>query len=149
MSALKNPRHERFAQELAKGETQEQAYVNAGYRHNKSAASRLGSDVNIRERVAQIQERGAIRAEVTIQTLTEELDAAMRLAIENGQASAVVSAVRAKAEINGLLVHRTENKNTNQTADSLNDAELERIAAGGRSGVAPKAAGAAGPDRVH
>jgi phage terminase small subunit len=33
---LRNPRHERFAQELAAGKTADAAYVLAGYRENRS-----------------------------------------------------------------------------------------------------------------
>jgi phage terminase small subunit len=32
MSALDNPKHERFAQELAKGKSQVEAYAEAGYK---------------------------------------------------------------------------------------------------------------------
>ena len=41
MPALSNPRYERFVQELAKGETAERAYANAGYKFNPGNASTL------------------------------------------------------------------------------------------------------------
>jgi Terminase small subunit len=69
MPPLDNPRWERFAQELAKGQSQTGAYLAAGYRGAKSpttAASRLLTNVKILERVRELQERGADRAEVTV-----------------------------------------------------------------------------------
>jgi hypothetical protein len=58
MPVLENVRHERFAQELAKGKTQEQAYIDAGYaeagaRANASAC--IIANHNIMERVAELQ----------------------------------------------------------------------------------------------
>jgi hypothetical protein len=58
MPVLENVRHERFAQELAKGKTQEQAYIDAGYseigaRANASAC--IIANHNIVERVAELQ----------------------------------------------------------------------------------------------
>jgi phage terminase small subunit len=73
MPALKNARHERYAQELAKGLSQADAYVQAGYRPSRSAAARLAADVNICERVAEIQGRAAVRAEITVADITDRL----------------------------------------------------------------------------
>ena len=41
---LHNPRHERFAQELAAGDTADAAYVLAGYQENRSNAARLNAN---------------------------------------------------------------------------------------------------------
>lgn len=54
---LKNARHERFAQELAKGKSQVQAYGAAGYKQDRTAASRLSTNVNIRDRVLELTKR--------------------------------------------------------------------------------------------
>lgn len=104
MGVLSNPRHERFAQELAKGKTQEDAYASAGYEGNKTAASRLANDVNVCKRVTELQERGAIRVELTLADIIAEIEQArvMALAAETVQASAAVSASKAKAELLGL-----------------------------------------------
>lgn len=109
MGALTNPRHERFAQEMAKGKSQAEALVAAGYRPNPSAASRLAADVKICERVAEIQERGALRAEVNIATLTADL---LRLR-DKGEAlgdSAGLSVARNSvmdiAKLNGFVVDK-------------------------------------------
>jgi hypothetical protein len=54
MPALKNPKHELFAQELAKGKTLEEAHRAAGYTGNRSAASQLKQKLNISQRVDEI-----------------------------------------------------------------------------------------------
>lgn len=111
MAVLDNPRHERFAQALAKGVPQTEAYVNAGYNENKSAASRLADDVNVCKRLAELQERGAIRAEISVASITEKL---LRLS-EKGEAlgdapgiQAARAAAMDAAKLNGLVVDKTE-----------------------------------------
>lgn len=166
MPALKNPRHERFAQELAKGQTQEEAYAEAGYSDNKSAASRLGNDVNICERVASIQERGAVRAEITIGELTADLlryrdlladTAVMTHTSDSGEdeihivshqhLSAARQCVMDAAKLNGLIVEKTEN--TNKQVDNLTDEDLADIARAGSTGTDKKKGGSKESNIVH
>jgi phage terminase small subunit len=58
---LKNARHERFAQELAKGKSQSEAYKLAGYSATGNsaevAAARLIRNVQVSARVGQLKER--------------------------------------------------------------------------------------------
>ena len=68
MPILKNPRHERFCQALAKGETADQAYVTAGYKENRGNAARLKAKQNVLNRVAEILEKAAVRTEITVQS---------------------------------------------------------------------------------
>tara|TARA_R110002167_G_scaffold42512_11_gene129150 strand:+ start:24 stop:503 length:480 start_codon:yes stop_codon:yes gene_type:complete len=63
MGVLANHRHERFAQNLAKGQSASKAYVNAGYKGDRTAASRLSTKDNICHRVEEIQSRVADKAE--------------------------------------------------------------------------------------
>jgi phage terminase small subunit len=100
---LRNPRHERFAQELATGKTADAAYVLAGYKENRSNAARLNASQNIQERVAEIQSLGAQRAAITVETLIAEAEAARSKAMgERGGANAAVAAITAKAKLAGL-----------------------------------------------
>lgn len=73
MGVLKNAKHEAFAQALAKGQNACDAYVTAGYKESRSAASRLSTNVNIEARVAEIVERGADRAEIDVARVLKEL----------------------------------------------------------------------------
>jgi phage terminase small subunit len=59
---LKNARHERFAQELAKGASQAEAYARAGYKPSEQHASRLARNGKVRERLAQLQSAMAEKA---------------------------------------------------------------------------------------
>ena len=76
MPTLQNPRHERFAQELATGKSADAAYVLAGYRANRSNAARLSANQDIQRRVAEIQALGAELAAITAETQIAEAEAA-------------------------------------------------------------------------
>ena len=65
MGELSNPRHERFAQELAAGNSADAAYEAAGYRKHRGNAARLSANEHIKNRVKEIQAVGAERAAVT------------------------------------------------------------------------------------
>ncbi len=65
MPVLQNPKHEVFAQALAKGASAADAYERAGYKPSRSAASRLSTNVNIEARVAELVERISEKAEWT------------------------------------------------------------------------------------
>jgi phage terminase small subunit len=72
---LKNARHERFAQELAKGEHASTAYRNAGYsavgNSAEVSASRLFKNAKVAARIAELRARVADKA-----TETTGIDAA-------------------------------------------------------------------------
>lgn len=123
MPVLANPKHERFAQELAKGETQDAAYVSAGYKSDRGAASRLSANVNIQARVAELLERAAAKTEISVASVTEAL---LRIAskAEDLADSAGLSVARAShmdaAKLNGLVVDRSQ---VALTADVLDEPE--------------------------
>jgi phage terminase small subunit len=73
MPSLDNQRHEAFAQALAKGSSATDAYVTAGYRPSRTAASRLSSNVNVQLRVKELLTRAADRAEIDIARTLKEL----------------------------------------------------------------------------
>lgn len=116
MPALANPKHELFAQELAQGKTATEAYTLAGYKGDRTAASRLSTNVNIQSRVAEIQSKAAVRAEITVAGLTEDLLRIARKGEDLAEASGLSvarGAIMDAAKLNGLLVDRTENVNIN------------------------------------
>ncbi len=55
MLVLKNARHERFAQNLAKGMSAGQAYEKAGYKRNDGSAGRLHRNAQVQGRIAELQ----------------------------------------------------------------------------------------------
>jgi hypothetical protein len=56
MPALENPKHEAFAQQLARGKPVSKAYRIAGFLPNRGNASRLKAHESIRARTAEIKE---------------------------------------------------------------------------------------------
>jgi phage terminase small subunit len=123
MPPLDNPRWERFAQELAKGQSQTGAYLAAGYKGAKSpttAASRLLTNVKILERVRELQERGAARAEVTVESLIREAEEVRKEALAARQFSAAIAAVREKGVLSGKRVERSERGAPGEYADLEN-----------------------------
>jgi hypothetical protein len=108
--ALENPKHERFAQELAKGRTQEEAYRAAGYTGDRTAASRLSTNVNVQARLAEILERSAVRAEITVASVTENLSRIAKKAEDLSESSGL-SVARAAwmdaAKLNGLVIDKS------------------------------------------
>jgi phage terminase small subunit len=73
MPVLKNPRHETFAQEIAKGRTADEAYQTAGYSENRGNATRLNANESIRKRVEEILSKAADMAQVTVYEVVAEL----------------------------------------------------------------------------
>lgn len=66
---LKNPRHEEFAQRVAKGETQRAAYIAVGYKDGGAtdhSASALVRNPTVASRIEELLERAARRAEYDI-----------------------------------------------------------------------------------
>ena len=114
MPALKNPRHEAFAQALARGMSASAAYVEGGYKANRHNAAALAREEHIRTRVAELQEEqlaihqqataaAAANKQVTIESLIAEAEAARAKAMsEKGGAAAAVSALTAKAKLAGM-----------------------------------------------
>jgi phage terminase small subunit len=113
MSALSNPRHEKFAQGLAEGKSAINAYELAGYKPDRGAASRLSANVNIETRVAELQGQSAERAIVTLHGLIEEASDIQTKAVAKNKFAAAVAALTVKAKLSGHWVDYSENKNRN------------------------------------
>lgn len=77
MPVLFNSRHERFAQEFAKGSSAKAAYEAAGYEATGAAiginAGRLLKNASVKARVDELQAKGAEAAGVTIASIVAEL----------------------------------------------------------------------------
>lgn len=69
MPVLPDPKHEAYAQALARGLSGDKAYIEAGYKPNRGNASRLKSNENIKARVAELQ---AATAEKTAKAISWE-----------------------------------------------------------------------------
>jgi phage terminase small subunit len=105
---LKNARHERFAQELAKGKSKHGAYAAAGYSADRTAACRLSTNANVIARVAQLKAKAAEKVIVTVADIAQQLDEDREFARELENPSAAVSASMGKAKVLGLLEDKTK-----------------------------------------
>jgi hypothetical protein len=118
MPALVNARHERFAQEVAKGSSYGQAYGICGYscrsyNNRDSAAFRLSRNDKVRRRIAELQKHAVENTDITIVGLIREAADIQLAAQRAGNLSAAIAALTAKAKIAGLWVEKTESENTN------------------------------------
>jgi hypothetical protein len=144
-SPLVSFRQERFAQELAMGRSQGEAYALSGYRLSTvgardANASRLLRNDKVAERVAELRAEAAASTAITVESLIREATDIQRAATADGNHSAAIAAVVTKAELAGLWIERKENKNTNfntQVIDrgevpvaKMTDEQLLAIAAG-------------------
>lgn len=127
MAALSNARHERFAQELAKGETADAAYVTAGFKANRGNAATLKAKQSVKDRVAEIQGKAAVRAEITVASITDRLmrlsDAAEALGDAAGIQAARAAAMDA-AKLNGLVVDKVKTEASVSLTVTPEDASL-------------------------
>ena len=124
MPTLPNPRHELFAQALARGENATKAYQSAGFKGSRANASRLRADSNVAARVLEICEAGARTAEISVASLLQELEQARAQATTLGQLSAAVRATAEKAKISGLLVEKQQIEVVNTEPEPTSVAEV-------------------------
>ena len=76
---LQDAQHERFACELAKGASQDEAYVLAGFSRNRGNASRLNANENVSQRVAWLKEQAATDTVLSIREKREFLARVVRV----------------------------------------------------------------------
>lgn len=114
MPVLKKARYERYAQAIAKGKSQHDAYIYAGYAPDqqskdvRSNAGVLARKPEIAARIQELQERQAKRVGITVDTLLEELQDMLNLARRVKQPSAGVGAILAKGKLLGLITDKVE-----------------------------------------
>ena len=99
------PRQQRFVEEYLIDLNATQAAIRAGYSERTATeqASRLLTNVKVREVIDKAQAKRRERLEVTVDSISAEYDEDRRLAYQRGQAGAAVSATTAKAKLHGLM----------------------------------------------
>ena len=68
MPVLKNPKHEAYAQAVARGINKTKAYTDAGYKYSEQSASRLSRNVQVRARIAELSVK-------VVQAIEQKFDA--------------------------------------------------------------------------
>jgi phage terminase small subunit len=97
MPVFDNPRHEIFAQGIAKGLAQREAYRRAGYSAEADAAldasaSRLLRDAKVRVRIKEFQSTAAIETALTLDEHMKELKLLREMAKAEGDIKAAIQA---------------------------------------------------------
>lgn len=124
MDVLNNPRWERFAQELAKGKTADQAYVIAGYTQDRGHATRLAANGSIQARMSELLSKAAEVTLITVESLTHEYKRNLADARIAGQHGVVVRALDSLAKLHGLWTRQHEHKSQ---FEHMTDAELDAV----------------------
>lgn len=73
MPVLKNPKHELFAQQVAKGVALDDAYEAVGYARSSKNAARLRKNEGIQRRIEEILSQAAVIAQVEVAQVLDEL----------------------------------------------------------------------------
>jgi phage terminase small subunit len=127
---LTNPRHERFAQEVAKGASIAEAYRAAGYRDDRRHASRLlATNGDVVKRIGELRAQLAEKAVITQESLLREVEEALGWARSKQDTKAAVAAIKLKAQLTGFLVQerRNEREPLRDVPDDVLEAEIERL----------------------
>lgn len=134
MSDKLTPKQEAFALKYVECGNASEAYRHAYDAENTKQeviwvkASEVLSNGKVAVRVMEIQREAAERTQVTIESITKELDEDRELARENNQAGAAVQAVMSKAKLHGLVVNKTE-VTRKRSVEDLDDNEIDALIA--------------------
>ena len=122
------PKQEKFCQKYIElgnaSEAYRQSYSCEGMSDNAIhvEASKLLKNPKIAQRVAELQKHHMKRHEVTVDSLTVELEEARAIAVKGSQPSAMVSASLGKAKLHGLL--KDDKTITIKRVHDMNEGEL-------------------------
>ena len=128
MPVLTNPRHELYAQGLASGLTQEQAYIKAGFTPEPGASAQscasicLSRHEEIKGRVIELQQGYAVATVLDRPSATRMLLEDRETARSLGQMGPAVAATMGAAKVNGLIVDKSLNINAD-----IEDVPLSRL----------------------
>jgi phage terminase small subunit len=129
------PKQERFCLAYIETGVASEAYRQAYNAENMGGATirvkacNLLKKEKVKARVAALHAHHRKRHDVTVDSLTAQLDRDHALAHKNKQAGAAVSATMGKAKLHGFLVDKVE-ATTGNKPSQMTDQELEAIARG-------------------
>lgn len=126
---------------MVQGKTQREAYKLAGYKTatdeaTDAAASRLLSNGKIEARIAQLREKGARRAEVTLEWLIIQAQEVLEAAKSDAAHAASIAAIKELGVLSGKRVEKQETELSGKgggpiatiDAKKLTKAQLEALA---------------------
>tara|TARA_X000001316_G_C922037_1_gene36784 strand:- start:193 stop:651 length:459 start_codon:yes stop_codon:yes gene_type:complete len=152
MSKL-SEQQEKFCRNVVEGMSQTDAYIAAGYKVKsndvaKVNASRLLTNANVADRIAELRQKAVERTEVTLEWLVEEAVSTYRAAREDSAHAAATGALKEVGILTGLRVEKSERTNRNiQDVEDLDRSELLAIASSARA--AAQDGRGDGSDSIH
>lgn len=143
MSEKLTPKQEKFAQGIASGMAQADAY-RAAFDCSKSkdktiheAASRLANDGKVTARVTELRVPIVAKVRYELEQAMEEANRALALAERLENPAAMARVVELKSRLSGLMVE--DRKNQRRPLEELSDAQLEarieRLAGGAQPSI--------------
>ena len=121
MPILTNPRHEKFAQLLAQGRTEYEAYELCHYKPHRGNPCKLARKVA--DRVEEITREAARRTVINKEYLIEKSEELRAQGMKSGQLAAAGTAIRELGVLTGHRVERAEIGGPGEF-DHLSDDEL-------------------------
>ncbi len=127
------PKQEKFCQKYIETGNASEAYRQSYDVSNMKAESvhRTAKEMldhpKIASRLTIIQERHMKRHEVTVDSITKELEEARFLALQEKQAAAATGASMGKAKLHGLLVDRNEHAGPNGAPIPIGPIEIIHV----------------------
>ena len=116
------PMQERYCREYVKDLNQTKAAARAGYKHPGVQGAQVMAIPEVQTRIAELQAAVAVRNDITIDSVCEELEAIRDGAKESEQWSAASHAEMGRAKVGGLLIERRND----ETDRSKSDADLAK-----------------------
>jgi phage terminase small subunit len=101
-------RQRKFAQELATGKSQVEAYEEAGYKPDRGHAARLAANGSVIEEVERIHAAAARRADIDLDFLILRADSIRLRALDEGELSVALAALKELGILTGLRVERRQ-----------------------------------------
>jgi len=140
MPILDNPRHERFAQELARGKSASQAYELAGFKPDRGNASKLHQEHSILQRVGELidkrekvdlaaTERVVEKLAITKEWVIEQLVENAQLAKASEDYGPANKAIELLGKELGMFIERKEVGKPGEFADMTLEQKRERAIA--------------------
>jgi phage terminase small subunit len=124
-NVLRNPRHERYAQGLAAGQSKQEAYKLAGYEGRSSA--QLDKQPHIHNRVRELLDSRSRRAELSRKDILDRIFQDWELSRKLGQMSAALKAGHLMGtELHRMFIERKEVGGPGDF-DSKSEDELKKI----------------------
>lgn len=125
------PKQEAFAQAIVSGMNQTDAYRKAyKVRPNTKpesvnvAASKLMADANVTQRVEELREPVAKKAQITLESHLEDLQRLRNMAVKANQMSAAISAEVARGKAAGVHIEKSEQLVTVRKLEPISDDEF-------------------------